>query len=36
MRVKDIIDFANCVNLEDVKETLDRQISYNNAIAQKE
>lgn len=35
MRVKDIIDFANCVNLEDVKETLDRQISYNMAIAQK-
>lgn len=35
MRVKDIIDFANCANLEDVKETLDRQISYNMAIAQK-
>lgn len=35
MRVKDIIEFANCANLEDVKETLDRQISYNMAIAQK-
>ena len=35
MRVQDIIEFANCANLEDVKETLDRQISYNMAIAQK-
>lgn len=33
MNVKDIISFANEVNLEDVKETLERQIEYNMAIA---
>lgn len=31
--VKAIYDFANTVKIEDVKETLDRQISYNTAIA---
>ena len=33
LTVKEIIEFANIVNLDDVKETLDRQISYNWAIA---
>lgn len=31
--VQAIYDFANTVKIEDVKETLDRQISYNTAIA---
>ena len=33
LNVKDIIEFANIVNIEDVKKTLDRQIEYNMAIA---
>lgn len=33
LNVRDIIDFANIVKIEDVKETLDRQITYNSAIA---
>lgn len=33
LNVKQIIEFANIVKIEDVKETLDRQISYNMAIA---
>lgn len=33
LNVKQIIEFANIVNLDDVKETLDRQITYNWAIA---
>ena len=33
LNVKDIIEFANIVNLDDVKKTLDRQIKYNMAIA---
>ena len=33
LNVKDIIEFANTVNIDDVKKTLDRQIEYNIAIA---
>ncbi|MBQ8408311.1 MAG: serine dehydratase subunit alpha family protein [Clostridia bacterium] len=33
LTVSDIFDFANAVDLEDVKETLERQISYNMAIS---
>lgn len=34
LNMKDIYEFANLVNIEDVKETLDRQIQYNTAIAE--
>ena len=34
LNVEDIIDFANEVALEDVKEVLERQIAYNTAIAE--
>ena len=34
MNVEDILEFANTVEVEDVKETLDRQIAYNTAISQ--
>lgn len=34
LTVKEIIDFADTVNIDDVKETLDRQISCNMAIAE--
>ena len=34
LNVEDIIDFANTVDLEDVRETLERQINYNSAIAE--
>ena len=34
LNIKDIVGFANEVNIEDIKEVLDRQISYNYAIAQ--
>lgn len=33
LNVEDILDFANTVEVEDVKETLDRQIAYNTAIS---
>ena len=33
LNVKDIIKFADMVNIDDVKKTLDRQIKYNMAIA---
>jgi len=33
LNVKDIIDFANSVSIEDVRDTLARQIQYNSAIA---
>jgi L-cysteine desulfidase len=33
LNVKDIIDFADSVLIEDVQETLERQIQYNSAIA---
>ena len=34
LTVKDIIEFADTVEIEDVREVLDRQISYNMAIAE--
>lgn len=34
LTVKDILDFANCVKIEDIQETLERQISMNTAISQ--
>lgn len=34
LNMKDIWEFANVVDVEDVKETLDRQIAYNTAIAE--
>ena len=33
MNVKDILDFADTVNLDDVRELLDKQIEYNTAIS---
>lgn len=34
LNLKDILDFANTVDVEDVKETLGVQIAYNTAIAE--
>ena len=34
LNLKDILDFANTVTVSDVKDILDRQISYNEAIAE--
>ena len=34
LAVKDIIDFANEVNIEDVRAVIERQIEYNTAISQ--
>ena len=34
LNVKDIVEFANIVDISDVKECLDRQIQYNMAIAE--
>ncbi len=34
LNVKDIIEFADCVKLDDVSDILDRQIEYNTAIAE--
>lgn len=34
LNVKDIIDFANTVDVEAVKEVLERQIRYNTAISE--
>ena len=34
LNVEQIVAFADCVNVEDVKEVLDRQIAYNTAIAE--
>lgn len=34
LTIKDIVEFANILNVEDVKEIFDRQISYNMAIAE--
>jgi len=34
LNVEDILAFANAVNVEDVKEVLERQIQYNMAIAE--
>ena len=33
LKIKDIIEFADLLDIEDVKETLDRQIEYNMNIA---
>ena len=33
LNIADILDFANSVDINDVKELLDRQIAYNTAIA---
>lgn len=33
LSIEGIVSFAECVNLEDVREVLERQISYNMAIA---
>lgn len=33
LTVEDIITFADCLDIRDVKETLDRQITFNTAIA---
>ena len=33
LTIKDIVDFADTVELDDVRETLERQIEYNTAIA---
>lgn len=34
LNMKDILEFANTVDLEDIRETIGRQIQYNMAIAQ--
>ena len=34
LTIKDIVEFANIVNIEDIREILDRQIAYNTAIAE--
>lgn len=34
LNVKDIIEFADNLNLDDIKETINRQINYNMAIAE--
>ncbi len=34
LNVEDIIEFANTVNIEDVREVISRQIEYNTAIAE--
>ena len=33
LNIKDIVAFAECVKLEDIRETIERQIDYNMAIA---
>lgn len=34
LNVKDIVEFANTVSIDDIKDVIARQISYNTAIAQ--
>lgn len=34
LNVQDILDFANTVDIEDVRPTIERQINYNTAISQ--
>lgn len=34
LNVEQIVEFADCVDIEDVREVLDRQIAYNTAIAE--
>ena len=33
LTVQDIVEFADCVDLADVEDMLERQIEYNSAIA---
>ena len=33
LNVKDILEFADCVNIEEIRSMIERQISYNMAIA---
>ncbi|MBO5286470.1 MAG: serine dehydratase subunit alpha family protein [Clostridia bacterium] len=34
LNVKDIVEFANIVDIDDIKEVIERQINYNTAIAE--
>lgn len=34
LNIKDILDFANTVDIEDIRPTIERQIKYNTAISQ--
>jgi L-cysteine desulfidase len=34
LNIKDIVEFANSVNIEDIEEVIGRQIEYNTAISQ--
>ncbi len=34
LSIEGIVDFADCVNLEDIRDVLERQIAYNMAIAE--
>ena len=34
LTIEDILDFANTVELDDIRETIERQISYNTAISE--
>ena len=34
LNTEDILDFANTVDIEDIRETIERQINYNTAISQ--
>ena len=36
LNMEDIWDFINTVDIEDIREVLDRQIKYNWAIAQED
>ncbi len=33
LNIEDILDFANTVDVEDIRETIERQINYNSAIS---
>ncbi len=34
LNIEDILDFANTVDIEDIRETIERQIEYNTAISE--
>ena len=34
LNLKNILEFADCVRMEDIKETIGRQIAYNTAISE--
>ncbi len=34
LNIEDILDFANTVDIEDIRETIERQINYNTAISE--